>query len=432
MAHPQLRPDARAGSRRRAIAAATPALGRTADRDPVRQRHRARAARVGRADERHSLRPNLGAVLADVRRLRQAEVDHGDADAGPRICRQRQGLLARHRGRGAARRRDRRHRRSGRAPGDIVRRASRRAADRCRRRSPRQGRTRHRCQDPVHLRLDRLPEGRHQHPADALLQPGDDPGEPAVHRRRAAGAGRLAAVEPHLRRQPRFRHGAVQRRLVLHRRGQAAARRHRSHGAQPSRDRADHPSQRAQGLRDAAAVSAERRGISAEFLQPTEGAVLRRRRPGATCLGRVAADGRRHDGRAHHLPGKPWLDRDGAGSARPHLGVRASEQHRAADPRRRDQAGAERRQVRLPLQRPERHAGLLAAAGPHQRRVRRGRLLQDRRCAEVRRRRRSERRACCSTGALPRTSSLPPAPGSALARCGRSSSIIVRRSFATR
>ena len=66
------------------------------------------------------------------------------------------------------------------------------------------------------------------------------------HRRRTAGAGRLAAVESHLRRQPRFRHGARQRRLVLHRRGQAAARRHRGDGAQSARHRADHSSQRAE------------------------------------------------------------------------------------------------------------------------------------------------------------------------------------------
>ena len=49
----------------------------------------------------------------------------------------------------------------------------------------------------------------------------DDPPALAVPRRRAAGAGRLAAVEPHLRRQPQLRHGALQRRHALHRRGQA-------------------------------------------------------------------------------------------------------------------------------------------------------------------------------------------------------------------
>ena len=45
----------------------------------------------------------------------------------------------------------------------------------------------------------------------------------AVPGRRAAGAGRLAAVEPHLRRQPQRRHHALQRRHALHRRRQADA-----------------------------------------------------------------------------------------------------------------------------------------------------------------------------------------------------------------
>ncbi len=133
------------------------------------------------------------------------------------------------------------------------------ARRRCR---ARQSRPRYDRENPVHLGLDRPAEGRHQHPAHAVLEPGDDPLKPCLHRRRAAGAGRLAAVEPHLRRQPRFRHGARQWRLVLYRRGQAAAGRHRGHRAQSARHRADHPPQRAQGLRDAAALSAQRRGVA--------------------------------------------------------------------------------------------------------------------------------------------------------------------------
>ena len=46
----------------------------------------------------------------------------------------------------------------------------------------------------------------------------------AVPRGHAAGGGRLAAVEPHLRRQPQLQHGAAQRRHALHRRRQAGAR----------------------------------------------------------------------------------------------------------------------------------------------------------------------------------------------------------------
>ena len=48
---------------------------------------------------------------------------------------------------------------------------------------------------------------------------------------------RLAAVEPHLRRQPQLRHRALQRRHALHRRRQADAGRVRHDAAQPARDR---------------------------------------------------------------------------------------------------------------------------------------------------------------------------------------------------
>ena len=89
-----------------------------------------------------------------------------------------------------------------------------------------------------------------------------------------------------------------------------------------------------------------RRGVAAELLQPPEGAVLRRRGPGAARLGRIAGDGGRHHRRAHHLPVQPRLDRDGAGRARAHLGIRAARQHRPADARRGAEARAERRQAR--------------------------------------------------------------------------------------
>ena len=89
---------------------------------------------------------------------------------------------------------------------------------RARARGPGDGR-----EDPVHVGIDRPAQGRHQHAADAVRQPGADPHGDAVARRRAAGAVRLAAVEPHLRRQPQLRHRAVQRRHALHRRRAAGA-----------------------------------------------------------------------------------------------------------------------------------------------------------------------------------------------------------------
>ena len=83
-----------------------------------------------------------------------------------------------------------------------VRRSHCDRADRRGRCCARQGRSRHDCKDPVHLRLDRLSEGRHQHAAHAVLQPGDDPLGPrassATSRRRSStgcrGTTRSAAT----------------------------------------------------------------------------------------------------------------------------------------------------------------------------------------------------------------------------------------------
>ena len=73
------------------------------------------------------------------------------------------------------------HRRAGgdaqsaRGPqGDAVRRLDRRRGRGRRRRRARQGHARHHRQVPVHLRFDRKPQGGHQHPPHAVLEPGDD------------------------------------------------------------------------------------------------------------------------------------------------------------------------------------------------------------------------------------------------------------------
>src|SRR5664280_1888092 len=79
------------------------------------------------------------------------------------------------------------------------------------------------CEIPVHFRLHRKPQGRHQHPAHAVLEPSDDWRRLRLRRRRVAGGGGLAAVEPHLRQQPQLQHGAGQRRLALYRRRQPDA-----------------------------------------------------------------------------------------------------------------------------------------------------------------------------------------------------------------
>ena len=71
------------------------------------------------------------------------------------------------------------------------------------------GHARHHRQVPVHLRFDRRAKGGDQHPAHAVLEPGH------AGRRgfcfvagRASGDPRLAALEPHLRRQPQLQPGA--------------------------------------------------------------------------------------------------------------------------------------------------------------------------------------------------------------------------------
>ena len=64
-------------------------------------------------------------------------------------------------------------------------------------------------------------EGRHQHAADAVFEPGDAAHRASAPRRTAADPVRLAAVESHVRRQSQLRHRPLQRRHAVHRRGEA-------------------------------------------------------------------------------------------------------------------------------------------------------------------------------------------------------------------
>ena len=210
---------------RRGAVGARPFAG-APDCNSFRQRYRARTPRPCRHACRHSLRADLGALLAAVEGFRQAQNHHRGSSARPGLCGERHRFRPRHRRRGAVRRRSRGHRKSaGRSAGDAVRGPGERAADAGGRSGACQDRSRHHRQNPVHLRLDRPAQRRHQHPADALRQPGDDRLRPRFRRRRAAGDRRLAAVEPHLRQQPQFQPRAAQWRLALYRRRQAAARR---------------------------------------------------------------------------------------------------------------------------------------------------------------------------------------------------------------
>ena len=89
----------------------------------------------------------------------------------------------------------------------------------------------------------------------------------AVPRRAAAHAGRLAAVESHVRRQPQLQHGAAPRRHAGDRRRPSAARDGRRDRAQPHRNLAHDLFQRAGRLRRAAAASRARRSIRARVLR---------------------------------------------------------------------------------------------------------------------------------------------------------------------
>ena len=170
------RADARAGAPHRRRAARARSFARAADRDPVRQRPRARAARARRHVCRHPLCADLAGLFAGLERLRQAAHHRRPAHAGPGVRRRRRG-----RSRAPSRRWCRRtsscvvtRNPLAEPPDDAVRRSARRRADRRGRRGACAGRARHHRQIPVHLRLDRHAEGRDQHPAHVVLEPGDD------------------------------------------------------------------------------------------------------------------------------------------------------------------------------------------------------------------------------------------------------------------
>ena len=104
-------------------------------------------------------------------------------------------------------------------------------------------------QDPVHLGFHRRAQGRHQHPRDAHGQPAGHRPVLAIPRGDPAGAGGLAALEPHLRGQPQLQHGASPRRHFVRRRGQAGAGPGRGDGGECPGGLADDLLQRARRLR---------------------------------------------------------------------------------------------------------------------------------------------------------------------------------------
>jgi hypothetical protein len=137
---------------------------------------------------------------------------------------------------------------------------------------------RHPRQVPAHQRQHRPPQGGDQHPPHAVRQPADagaDTALPGAGKARAAG---LAALEPHLRRQPQREPGAAQRRHAVHRRRPPLPGAIDKHHRPPARGAAHGVLQRAARLRNDAAHAGEGRRTGAPLLRPPAHGVLRRRR----------------------------------------------------------------------------------------------------------------------------------------------------------
>ena len=249
-----LRADARTRSRARTGPRRSRAVGRATARGAVRQRSRASAADVRGDAGRRAVLADLARVFAGIDRLRQAASYARCAEAGCGVRRRTRAVRAcarrRVAGRCGADRRTRRRcrcrrRRKGPRGAALALARHRPAHDR---RDPRGGRPRSSREDPVHVRLHEAAEGRADHAPDAVQQPADAAPDDARTDARTAGAGRLAAVESHVRRQSQPRHRAIQRRHAVYRRRPPDAGPLRRNRAQPARDRADDLLQRAERL----------------------------------------------------------------------------------------------------------------------------------------------------------------------------------------
>ena len=201
-------PPGRSGAR------AARTLGRSPRVDSLRQQPRARRPGARVDVRRRAVRADCAVVFARVARSPPARHHLLGDGARSRVRRGRTEVCAGARKPSGPHRRDR----------HVPRRPARRSANAGRRSRARTRRPGHDCEDPLHLRLDRHPERRHQHAADAVRESGTDSQRDAVSRRRAARAVRLAAVESHLRRQPQLRTHALQRRHDVSGRGCADAR----------------------------------------------------------------------------------------------------------------------------------------------------------------------------------------------------------------
>ena len=186
VAQSQLRRGSCFGAQDRRIAARPRSFRSPPRGDPFGQLGRPCPARARRDACRHPRVADLPGLFADVERPRETAGHLRTPETGPGVRPGRREIRA-----GA-----RRHW----SDRDAARRTPPREARRRHRRRVWHDRPGHRRQDPVHIRLHRHAQGRDQHPPHALLQPAKLGAALAIRRGDAAGAVRMAAVEPHFRR----------------------------------------------------------------------------------------------------------------------------------------------------------------------------------------------------------------------------------------
>ena len=292
LAQGHLRGGARRGAQHRAGADRPRPLGRAAGRDPVGQQRRPRADRARRDDRRRTLRAGIAALFAGRQGFRQAQGDPRHPDAGPRLRRRRGAVRAR-RSRRPCRRTSRSSRATESAGGPPVDDAS----TRCSR--SRRGRE----VDAAHAKVgpDTI--------AKLLFTSGSTGAPKGVINTQRMMTSNQAMLGASTRATPtappvlldwlpwshtfggnnNFNLVLSNGGSLLHRRRQAAAGRDRGDRAQPARGVADRLLQRAERLRDAAALSSGGRRPAPEPVRRLQCFCLRRRGARAPCARGIRA-----------------------------------------------------------------------------------------------------------------------------------------------
>ncbi len=280
------------------------------------------------------------------------------------------------------------------------------------RRRVRRRRPRHGGQVPLHLGHHRHAQGGDPDPADALLQPGDGRRLLRLHAGRAAGGGRLGALEPHRQRQQglqprRSTTAAPTTSTTASPRPTASARRSATCArSRPPGTSTSPPATRCWSTRWRRTTRCARASSA-----PQDDDV-RRRRHGQPHLGPAAADGRGDGGRPHPAGTGLGATETGPFALKCTEPQESARQCRHPGAGRDAEAGARGRQAGGAAEGPGDHARLLARARTDRRGLRRGGLLPARRRLALRGARATRGRASSSTGGSPRTSSCAPAPGS--------------------